>query len=175
MYNLFNNLRPPNPTLFKLPCSFRPNNMDARPHFSRGIILKTQASVLVAGYTGVWKAEKYVCIKYTRCTWYCCKHQKNLSFLNFIQVEFFKEISHGECWKCYFWASRFQNVLEEHAPRPLQTLRLCYSFSSPPLENTLCRPTQWSPGLPSLGQYTHGINTHSKKALMLNKFGVKSS
>ena len=118
MYNLFNTLRPPNPTLFKLPCSFRPNNMDTPPHFSRGIILKTQASVLVAGYTGVWKAEKYVCIKFTKCTWYYCKHQKNLSFLNFIQVEFFKEISHGECWKCYFWASRFQNFLEEHAPRP---------------------------------------------------------
>ena len=68
MYNLFNTLRPPNPTLFKLPCSFQPNNMDAPPHFSRGIILKTQASVLVAGYTGVWKAEKYVCIKFTKCT-----------------------------------------------------------------------------------------------------------
>ena len=38
-----------------------------------------------------------------------------------------------------------------------------------------CRPRQWSPGLPSLCQYTYGINTHSKKALMLNKFGMKSS
>ena len=30
MYNLFNTLRPPNLTLFNLPCSFQPNDMDGR-------------------------------------------------------------------------------------------------------------------------------------------------
>ena len=30
MYNLFNTLRPPNLTLFNLPCSFQPNNIDGR-------------------------------------------------------------------------------------------------------------------------------------------------
>ena len=30
MYNLFNTLRPPNLTLFNLPCLFQPNNMDGR-------------------------------------------------------------------------------------------------------------------------------------------------
>ena len=48
MYNLFNTLRPPNLTLFNLPCSFQPNDMDGRarevggalaPHFSRGFFL----------------------------------------------------------------------------------------------------------------------------------------
>ena len=49
-------------------------------------------------------------------------------------------------------------------------------FKSPHLKiRSGCRPRQWSPGIPSLCQYTHGINTHSKKALMLNKFGMKSS
>ena len=49
-------------------------------------------------------------------------------------------------------------------------------FKSPHLKiRSGCRPRQWSPGLPSLCQYTYGINTHSKKALMLNKFGMKSS
>ena len=33
MYNLFNSLRPPNPTLFNLPCSFQPHNMDSPPTF----------------------------------------------------------------------------------------------------------------------------------------------
>ena len=31
MYNLFNTVRPPNLTLFNLPCSFQPNDMDGRP------------------------------------------------------------------------------------------------------------------------------------------------
>ena len=30
MYNLFNTLRPPNLTLFNLPCSFQLNDMDGR-------------------------------------------------------------------------------------------------------------------------------------------------
>ena len=36
MYNLFITLRSPNPTLFNLPCSFQPNDMDgwARGGFS---------------------------------------------------------------------------------------------------------------------------------------------
>ena len=60
-------------------------------------------------------------------------------------------------------------------PDPYKPCAFVTHFQVPPRENMLCRPTRWSPGLPSLCQYTHGINTHWKKALMLNKFGMKSS
>ena len=33
MYNLFNTLRSPNPTLFNLHCSFQPHDMDSPPTF----------------------------------------------------------------------------------------------------------------------------------------------
>ena len=56
-------------------------------------------------------------------------------------------------------------------PDPYKPCTFVTHFQVPPLENTLCRPTQWSQGLSSLCQYTNGINTHSKKALVLNKFG----
>ena len=70
----------------------------------------------------------------------------------------------------------FKIFLVEHAPRPPYILQaFVIHFQVLPLENTLHCLKQWSPGLPSLCQYTHGINTHSKKALMLNKFGMKSS
>ena len=36
MYNLFNTLRPPNLTLFNLPCSFQPNDMDGRARKAGG-------------------------------------------------------------------------------------------------------------------------------------------
>ena len=54
---------------------------------------------------------------------------------------------------------------------PTNLAPLSLIFKSPHLKiRSGCRPRQWSPGLPSLC-----INTHSKKALMLNKFGMKSS
>ena len=59
---------------------------------------------------------------------------------------------------------------------PTNLAPLSLIFKSPHLKiHSRCHPRQWSPGLPSLCQYTHGINTHSKKAFMLNKFGMKSS
>ena len=50
MYNLFNTLGPPNPTLFKLTLLILAKWDGRPPHLSKGIILKTQASVLRAGY-----------------------------------------------------------------------------------------------------------------------------
>ena len=74
----------------------------------------------------------------------------------------------------------FKIFLGEHAPRPLYK-RCAFvthfqESESPHLKiRSGCCPRQWSLGLPSLCQYTQGINTHSKKAFMLNKFGMKSS
>ena len=72
----------------------------------------------------------------------------------------------------------FKIFLEEHAPRlPYKPCTFATHFLVTPLIKICsgCCPRQWSPGLPFLCQYTHGINTHSKRALMLNKFGMKSS
>ena len=71
----------------------------------------------------------------------------------------------------------FKIFVGEHASRPpYKPCAFVTHFQALHLKiRSGCRPRQWSPGLPSLCQYTYGINTHSKKALMLNKFGMKRS
>ena len=102
-------------------------------------MFKKVASVLRAGYIEGW--EK--CIKCTKTPWYCCKHMKYLSFYNLSRLTFFKDISHGECWRYHFWASRFQNYLREDNPRfALSALGfnppLSWKYTTPSLIISLC-------------------------------------
>ena len=127
-----------------------------------GGCIKTQASVLTAGYM----EGQEICIKFTKPPCYYCEHQKNLSFFNFIEVQFFKYLMENvENAILGLQISKFSGGTCPPDP-PTNLAPLSLIFKSPHLQiRSGCRPRQWSPGLPSLCQYTHGINYSFKKSI----------
>ena len=96
-----------------------------------GSLCKNTGQYTKAGIYISWKAEKY---ESSSQNFQNIAVTKVPGILHLSRVFFFKEISHGECWKYHFWASRFQNFLGEDVPRsPIQTRASRARLQSAPL------------------------------------------